>query len=79
MEIEITHNPNYKDVIQWIQEHNYPGCALDKLGIKDTMTTSLENQTVNKNLAFDAEIHNQYDFLLIPNEELKTYEDLLIN
>ena len=59
MEIEKTHNPNYKEVIQRIQQHQYHGYALEKL-------------------ALDAEILNQYDFLLIPNDKINAFADLII-
>jgi FkbM family methyltransferase len=78
MEIEKTHNPNYLDVIEWMRQNRYVGFSLEKTGIKDNMLVCLENQSVNNNLALNAEILNQYDFLFIPSENIDEYKKLVI-
>ncbi|HMS27505.1 MAG TPA: FkbM family methyltransferase [Burkholderiaceae bacterium] len=79
MEIEKTHNPNYMDVIEWMRQNQYLGYSLEKMGIKDNMLTCLENQMVNNNLALNAEILNQYDFLFIPLEKASQFKGLVLD
>ncbi|HRH04282.1 MAG TPA: FkbM family methyltransferase [Burkholderiaceae bacterium] len=78
MEIEKTHNPRYTDVLEWMEQNKYRGFSLEKAGIKDNMLLSLDKQSINKNLALDAEILNQYDFLLLPQEKLDAFKGLVI-
>ncbi len=79
MEIEKTHNPNYMDVIQWMHQNKYHGYSLEKTGIKDNLLACLENQQINNNLALDAEILNQYDFLFVPQEKINVFNELVLN
>ena len=78
MEIEKTHNPRYTDVLEWMEQNKYHGFSLEKTGIKDNMRLCLERQSINKNLALNAEILNLYDFLLLPQEKMPMFKDLVV-
>jgi FkbM family methyltransferase len=77
MEIERTLNPNYMRVVDLFNDSNYTGYAIDKLGLHNTMLADLKAQAVNVNLALDALINNQYDFIFIPNEKNSLYSNII--
>lgn len=78
MEIERTHNPNYMQVIELLENEKYTGYAIDKFGLHDSMRMSLQAQSINKNLPLNAIINNQYDFIFMPNEHVEKYKNLIL-